>query len=62
MRNNKNCLFKENFLKRNELIAMLSHKIVIVQAFKDSGAIYTATYGLKYNKEVYAVLGTRKHI
>ena len=31
---------------------MLSHKVVIVQAFKDSGAIYTATCGLKYNKEV----------
>lgn len=36
---------------------MLSHKVVIVQASKDSGAIYTATCGLKYNKEVYAVPG-----
>ena len=49
---------KENFLKRNELIAMLSHKVIIVQASKDSGALYTATCGLKYNKEVYAVPGT----
>lgn len=49
---------KENFLKRNELIAMFSDKVVIVQASKDSGAIYTATCGLKYNKEVYAVPGT----
>lgn len=48
---------KENFLKRNELIAMLSDKIVIVQASKDSGALYTAEYGMKYNKEVYAVPG-----
>ena len=37
---------------------MLSHKVVIVQASKDSGALYTATCGLKYNKEVYAVPGT----
>ena len=37
---------------------MLSHKVVIVQASKDSGAIYTATCGLKYNKEVYAVPGS----
>ena len=37
---------------------MLSDKVVIVQASKDSGALYTATCGLKYNKEVYAVPGT----
>jgi len=49
---------KENFLKRNELVAMLSDKVVIVQASKNSGAIYTATCGFKYNKEVYAVPGT----
>lgn len=46
---------KENFLKRNELIAMLSNKVVVVQASKDSGALYTAKCGLRYNKEVYAV-------
>ena len=48
---------KENFLKRNELIAMLADKVVIVQASKDSGALYTAACGLKYNKKVYAVPG-----
>jgi predicted Rossmann fold nucleotide-binding protein DprA/Smf involved in DNA uptake len=31
---------KENFLIRNELIAMLAHKIVIVQASKERGALY----------------------
>ena len=46
---------KENFLKRNELIAMLSNKIVVVQASKDSGSLYTAKCGMKFNKEVYAV-------
>jgi DNA processing protein len=49
---------KENFLIRNELIAMLAHKMVIIQASNESGALYTATCGLKYNKEVYAVPGT----
>jgi DNA processing protein len=37
---------------------MLSHKVVIVQASKDSGALYTAKCSLKYNKEVYAVPGS----
>lgn len=49
---------KANFIKRNELIAMLSEKIVVVQASKDSGALHTAKYGFEYNKEVYAVPGT----
>jgi DNA protecting protein DprA len=46
---------KQNFIKRNELIAMLAKKIVVIQAGKDSGALYTAKCGMKYNKEVFAV-------
>lgn len=46
---------KQNFVKRNELIAMLAKKIVVIQAGKDSGALYTAKCGMKYNKEVFAV-------
>lgn len=49
---------KQNFIKRNELVAMLAKKIVVVQAGKDSGALYTAKCGLKYNKEVFAVPNT----
>lgn len=49
---------KQNFIKRNELIAMLSKKIVVTQAGKNSGALYTAKYGMKYNKEVFAVPNT----
>ncbi|MVX67476.1 DNA-protecting protein DprA, partial [Clostridium chromiireducens] len=49
---------KHNFIKRNELVAMLAKKIVVVQAGKDSGALYTAKCGLKYNKEVFAVPNT----
>lgn len=49
---------KQNFVKRNELIAMLAKKIVVIQAGKDSGALYTAKCGMKYNKEVFAVPNT----
>lgn len=49
---------KQNFIKRNELIAMLANKIVVIQAGKDSGALYTAKCGMKYNKEVFAVPNT----
>lgn len=48
---------KSNFIKRNELMAMLSNKIVVVEATKDSGSLYTAYYGIKYGKEVYSVPG-----
>lgn len=48
---------RSNFLKRNELIAMLSEKIVVTEASKDSGALYTVYCGIKYGKEVYAAPG-----
>ena len=46
---------RQNFIKRNELIAMLSEKIIVVQAGKNSGALYTSEVGMKYKKEVFAV-------
>ncbi|MHC1749586.1 MAG: DNA-processing protein DprA [Cellulosilyticaceae bacterium] len=49
---------KANFIKRNELIAMLSDQLFIMQASTNSGALYTAEYGLKHNKEVYALPGS----
>ncbi|MGL6106664.1 DNA-processing protein DprA [Romboutsia sp.] len=48
---------KQNFIKRNELIAILSDKIVVVEASKDSGSLFTARCGVQYKKEVYAVPG-----
>lgn len=49
---------KQNFIRRNETVAMLCDKIVVVQATERSGAIYTAQYGMKYGKEVFAVPNT----
>ena len=51
---NTKCI-RENFIKRNELIAMLSSKIVVVEASNESGAIHTGKFGLRNNKEVFAV-------
>ena len=48
---------KENFAKRNELIAMLSDNVVVIQASNQSGALYTARYGMQINKEVYTTPG-----
>lgn len=36
---------------------MLSDKVVVVQASKNSGALYTARYSLKTNKDTYSVPG-----
>lgn len=46
---------RQNFIKRNEVIAMLSEKIIVTQASKDSGALYTAEVAMKYKKEVFSV-------
>ncbi|MGL5414525.1 MAG: DNA-processing protein DprA [Clostridium sp.] len=48
---------RENFFKRNKIIGMLSNKIVIIQASKNSGSLITAKYGIKKGKEVFAVPG-----
>lgn len=51
---------RENFAKRNEVIAMLSDKIVVIQASQKSGALYTAKYGMSIKKEVYTTPGNIK--
>ena len=51
---------RENFAKRNEIIAMLSDKIVVIQASEKSGALYTAKYGMSIKKEVYTTPGDIK--
>lgn len=49
---------KQNFIRRNELIAMLSNQIFIMQASKTSGSLYTAECGFALHKEVFALPGS----
>lgn len=49
---------KQNFIKRNKLIAMLSDQIFIMEAAKSSGSLYTAQCGFEYQKEVFALPGS----
>ncbi|MGL4346228.1 MAG: DNA-processing protein DprA, partial [Cellulosilyticaceae bacterium] len=49
---------KQNFLRRNEVIAMLSDAIYVMEASKNSGALYTAQFGLSLDKTVFALPGS----
>lgn len=49
---------KQNFIKRNKLVAMLSTQIFVMEATKNSGSLYTAECGLGYDKEVFALPGS----
>ena len=46
---------KSNLIKRNKLMAMFFNKIVVVEATKDSGALYIAYCEVRYGNEVYSV-------
>ncbi len=47
----------ENFPRRNELIALLASRVVVVAAPKKSGALYTAKWAEKYSRRLYVVPG-----
>lgn len=46
--------FRQNFLKRNRIIAALSYGIIIVEAKKKSGSLATANCGLKINRNIFS--------
>jgi len=48
---------RENFLKRNRLIAGLSDATVVVESAQKGGALVTADIALSYGREVYAFPG-----
>ncbi|MGY5352351.1 DNA-processing protein DprA [Wenyingzhuangia sp. IMCC45533] len=49
--------YKENFLKRNRIVAGMSQATIIVESAKKGGALVTADIANSYNKDVFAVPG-----
>ncbi len=48
---------RENFPKRNRIVAGMSDAIVVVESGRKGGAIITAQLGNSYNRDVFAVPG-----
>ncbi len=48
---------KENFPKRNRIVAGLCDALIVIESKKEGGSLITATIGNAYNKDVFAFPG-----
>lgn len=54
--------YRENFLKRNRIVAGISQATIVIESAAKGGALVTADIANSYNKDVYAVPGRANDI
>lgn len=47
-----------NFIQRNRIVAALSEGVILIEAKRNSGSLYTIEYARKLNKKIFVVPGS----